>query len=257
MIELQDVRKSYGRHQAVSGISFTALPGRIVGLLGPNGAGKSTVLRMVLGLDAPDEGKALVEGVPYRSLRRPLHVVGAQFDGGGAHRGRTARAHLLWVARSNRISPSRIPLVLDIVGLSSVAKKRVGSFSLGMVQRLGIATALLGDPRILVLDEPTNGLDPDGVRWLRRLLLDCARSGKTVLLSSHLMGEVEAIADEIVVIVAGRVVEAGPTAELVGEHANLEDAYFSWVHGGSRQVQRESTPGDGIATDLRYGEGRP
>lgn len=231
MIQVESLSKSYGQKVAVSDVSFEAERGRVVGLLGPNGAGKTTTMRVILGLDAATSGRALVDGVPYRSHERPLTVVGAQFDGAGAHKGRTARAHLTWVAQSNGVSKGRIDEVLDMVGLSSVARKRVGGFSLGMSQRLGIATALLGDPGILVFDEPTNGLDPEGIRWIRKLFRDLADSGKTVLVSSHLMGEVEGVADDIVVMARGRVVCQGPTAKLVGPDRTLEDAYFLWTEG--------------------------
>lgn len=229
MIHIEHLNKRYGSHAAVVDVSLTAKAGAVTAFLGPNGAGKSTTLRMLLGLDTPDSGTALINGHPYRSLRAPMWTVGAQFDGSGAHKGRTANAHLTWVAQSNGIPRSRIPAVLDLVGLTGAARKRVGSYSLGMGQRLGIATALLGDPGIVILDEPTNGLDPDGIRWMRGLLRDLADEGRTVLVSSHLMNEVQHIADQIVVINSGRIIRAGDTSELVADYDDLESAYFDWT----------------------------
>lgn len=229
MITIDHLSKSYGRRPAIIDVSLTAQPGRVTAFLGPNGAGKSTTLRLLLGLDTPDGGTALVDGQQYRRLRAPLRTVGAQFDGSGAHRGRTARAHLAWVAQSNGIPRSRIPEVLEMVGLAGAARKRVGSYSLGMGQRLGIATALLGDPRIVILDEPTNGLDPEGIRWIRGLLRALAAEGRTVLVSSHLMNEVQHVADDVVVISEGRILRAGPTSDLVAGYPDLESAYFDWT----------------------------
>lgn len=236
MIQIDHLTKRYGSHEAVSDVTLTAEPCKVTAFLGPNGAGKSTTLRLLLGLDTADSGTALIAGQRYRSLRAPLWTVGAQFDGSGAHKGRTALAHLTWVAQSNGIPRSRIPTVLDLVGLRSAARKRVGSYSLGMGQRLGIATALLGDPRIVVLDEPTNGLDPDGIRWIRGLLRTLADEGRTVLVSSHLMNEVQHVADQIVVINAGRIIRAGDTTELVKGYPDLKNAYFAWT--GSTQEGR-------------------
>ena len=188
-------------------------------------------MRLILGLDTPTSGVALVAGCHYRSLLNPLTVVGAQFDGSGAHTGRTARAHLTWVALSNGIPRSRVREVLDLVGLSAVARKRIGRFSLGMAQRLGIATALLGDPEIVMFDEPMNGLDAEGIRWIRGLMRGLAGSGKTVLFSSHLMSEVESVANDLIVIARGTVLHNGATADLVTGHRNLEEAYFEWTEG--------------------------
>ena len=238
MITVYTLTKRYGRKTAITDVTFDAQPGRVTGLLGPNGAGKSTTMRLLLGLDTPTSGTALVTGRPYRTLPRPLTVVGAQFDGSGAHRGRTARAHLTWVALSNGIPRARVHEVLDLVGLSSVTRKRVGSFSLGMGQRLGIATALLGDPEVVVLDEPMNGLDAEGIRWIRGLLRGLADEGKTVLVSSHLMGEVEAIADDLVVIARGEVIRRGTTTDLVRGHGTLEEAYFVWTGGREDHLGR-------------------
>lgn len=229
MIQIDHLTKRFGRRTAVSDVSLVAVPGRVTALLGPNGAGKSTTLRALLGLTTPDEGAALIDGRPYRSLRMPLRTVGAQLDGSGAHRARTAAAHLAWIALANGIPRSRVPVVLDLVGLGDVGDRRVGTYSLGMGQRLGIAAALLGDPSILVLDEPTNGLDAEGIRWIRALIRSCADEGRTVLVSSHLMHEVQTIADRIVVIDDGRVIRAGDTDDLLTDHADLEHAYFSWL----------------------------
>jgi ABC-2 type transport system ATP-binding protein len=205
-IEIQNLRKRYGRTVAVDGLSFTVAPGRVTGFVGPNGAGKSTTMRVILGLDAPDEGSALVGGQPYQRLRCPLRQVGALLDAAAFHPGRRARDHLLWMAQSNGIPRRRVNEVLDLVGLASAARRRAGGFSLGMRQRLGIAGALLGDPPVLLFDEPVNGLDPEGIRWIRGLLRSLAAEGRAVLVSSHLMGELEGSADHLVVIGRGRLV---------------------------------------------------
>ncbi|TMR02177.1 ATP-binding cassette domain-containing protein [Actinomadura soli] len=203
-IEVRGVRKQYGRVLAVDGLSFTVPPGRVTGFAGPNGAGKSTTLRLILGLDAPDEGSALIGGRPYRGLRTPLREVGALLDAGAIHPGRRADDHLLWLAHSNGLPVRRVREVLEQVGLAQVARRRAGGFSLGMRQRLGIAAALLGDPPALMFDEPVNGLDPEGVHWIRGLLRGLAAQGRTVLVSSHLMSELEDTADHFVVVGRGR-----------------------------------------------------
>lgn len=227
MITIDGVCKIKGRTQILHDVTFVAQPGRVTGFLGPNGAGKTSTLRILLGLDRPQRGTAFVCGRPYRELDRPLRTVGALLDGSGAHRARTARAHLRWVAASNGLSGSRVDEVLQIVGLSADAGKRAGRFSLGMSRRLGLATALLGDPEVLILDEPVNGLDPAGIRWMRECLRGMAAQGRTVLLSSHLMGELAEIADDVVVIDRGRIVTQGGLAEVVGGHRTLEDAFFA------------------------------
>jgi ABC-2 type transport system ATP-binding protein len=227
VIDIHHLTKRYGRKLAVHDISFTVSPGRVTGFLGPNGAGKSSTLRVLLGLDAADSGSALIGGLPYPALRNPLRTVGSMLEGSGAHRSRTARAHLSWVARSNGIPKSRVDEVLEVVGLTDAANKRVGTYSLGMGQRLGLATALIGDPRVLVLDEPVNGLDPEGIRWIRRLLRSYAAEGRTVLLSSHLMSEMADTADDLVVINHGRVVAQGTLRDLTVGHASLEEAFFA------------------------------
>src|SRR5262245_47808299 len=187
MIQVNELTKRFGSRAAVDGLTFTVPPGRVTGFLGPNGAGKSTTLRMILGLDAPTSGAALVDGRQYSDLRRPLHKVGALLDANAVHGGRTAHDHLLAVAQSNRIRPERVRQVVDQVGLADVAGTRIRAFSLGMKQRLGIAVALLGDPEILIFDEPVNGLDPEGIRWVRELFRSLASEGRTVFVSSHLM----------------------------------------------------------------------
>ncbi|MFJ6455508.1 ABC transporter ATP-binding protein [Paenarthrobacter sp. NPDC091669] len=234
MIEIKNLSKKYGQSDGIIDVSLTAEPGKVTAFLGPNGAGKSTTFRLLLGLDRADSGSALIEGKPYQDLTAPMWTVGAQFDGSGAHKGRTAKAHLTWLAQSNGIPRSRIGEVLEVVGLSDAARKRVGAYSLGMGQRLGIAAALLGDPRIVVLDEPTNGLDPEGIRWIRGLLGTLASNGKTVLISSHLINEVQHVADHIVVISGGRIVQSGNVDDLVSGHHDLEAAYFDWTGSAAK-----------------------
>lgn len=226
MLKIDALTKRHGSRTVLTDVTFQTLPGRVTGFLGPNGAGKSSTLRILLGLDRPSTGTALVDGQPYRSLRDPLRTVGSMLDGSGAHRSRTARNHLAWVARSNGIATHRVRDVLEQVGLTDAGGMRVGKFSLGMGQRLGLAAALLGEPDALVLDEPVNGLDPEGIRWMRGLLRGHADAGGTVLLSSHLMSEVAEIADDLVIITAGRVVKTGPVAEVTAGYATLEDAFF-------------------------------
>ena len=231
MLMIDGLTKRRGPHTVLSDVTFQALPGRVTGFLGPNGAGKSSTLRILLGLDRPTGGTALIDGRPYRTLRDPLRTVGSMLDGSGAHRSRTARNHLAWVARSNGIPAHRVGAVLEQVGLADAGRTRVSTFSLGMGQRLGLATALLGEPGTLVLDEPVNGLDPEGIRWIRGLLRQHADAGGTVLLSSHLMSEVAEIADDLVVIASGRIVAAGPLAEVTAGYTTLEDAFFGLTGG--------------------------
>ncbi|RKR91035.1 ABC-2 type transport system ATP-binding protein [Micromonospora pisi] len=215
MITLTGLTKRFGAATAVDNLTLEIAPGRVTGFLGPNGAGKSTTMRMVLGLDRPDAGTALVDGEAYASLRHPLRRVGALLDAKAVHPGRTARAHLLAMARSNGIPARRVDEVLATVGLTGVAGKRAGTFSLGMGQRLGIAGALLGDPGVLMFDEPVNGLDPDGVRWIRQLMRTLAAEGRTVFVSSHLMSEMQLTADQLVVIGKGRLIVDAPVAEVI------------------------------------------
>jgi ABC-2 type transport system ATP-binding protein len=211
----------------VDDLSFKVEPGHVTGFLGPNGAGKSTTMRLILGLDAPTSGQALVNGRRYTSLSRPMHEVGALLDAGAVHGGRSAYNHLACLARTNDISATRVAEVLEQVGLSGVARKRIGGFSLGMKQRLGIAAALLGDPGVLMFDEPVNGLDPDGVRWIRDLIRSLAIDGRTILLSSHLMSEMALTAERIVLIGRGRLIAEATVAELTTRYPSLEDAYMA------------------------------
>ncbi|SDT49688.1 ABC transporter ATP-binding protein [Actinoplanes derwentensis] len=231
MISIDGLTRVRGRTRILHEVTFSARPGRVTGFLGPNGAGKTSTLRLLLGLDRPQVGTALIDGRPYAAWDRPLIVAGALLDGSGAHRSRTARAHLRWVAASNGLSRARVDQVLEIVGLTADAGRRAGKFSLGMSRRLGLATALLGDPRVLILDEPINGLDPAGIRWMRTFLRDSAAQGRTVLLSSHLMGELAETADDVVIIDGGRVVAGGTLAEVVARHPTLEDAFLAYTAG--------------------------
>ena len=219
-IEADGLTKRYGRTVAVDRLSFGVAAGRVTGFVGPNGAGKSTTMRLILGLDAPDAGEVRVGGRRYRDLRAPLREVGALLDAGATHPGRRARNHLLWLARSNRLPSGRVDEVLALVGLSDAARKRTGGFSLGMAQRLGIAAAMLGDPPVLMFDEPVNGLDPDGIRWIRVFLRSLAAEGRAVLVSSHLMGELEGIADELVVIGRGRLIAQTSVGELLAARSD-------------------------------------
>lgn len=214
-IEVRSLTKKYGSTYAVRDVSFQVAPGRVTGFLGPNGAGKSTTMRSIVGLDRPTAGEALVAGRRYAKLPAPLREVGTLLDGRSAHKARTAYNHLRAVAATHAIHRSRIDEVMDLAGLSSVASKRVGGFSLGMGQRLGIAVALLGDPHTLVLDEPVNGLDPDGVTWIRNLLSALAAEGRTVFLSSHLLSELALIAEQVIVIGRGRIIADASLASLV------------------------------------------
>jgi ABC-2 type transport system ATP-binding protein len=213
MIEASDLTKRYGERVAVDHVSFTVRPGVVTGFLGPNGAGKSTTMRMILGLDRPTHGLVTVAGLTYDRLAAPLHQVGALLDAKAIDGTRTARAHLGWLARAGGIGTRRVAEVLDLVGLSEVADRRTGGFSLGMSQRLGMAAALLGDPPVLLFDEPVNGLDPEGIRWARTLMRSCAAEGRTVLVSSHLMSEMEATADRVLVIGRGRLLADMTMAE--------------------------------------------
>jgi ABC-2 type transport system ATP-binding protein len=228
-VEARGLIKRFGATTAVDRLSFRVEPGRVTGFLGPNGAGKTTTLRMILGLDTPNAGQALVGKSPYRDLRWPARLVGALLDPAAVHPGRRARDHLAWLAASNQLPAGRVGEVLGLTGLDGVAARRVGSFSLGMRQRLGIAAALLGDPGVLLLDEPVNGLDPEGVLWVRTLMRSLAAEGRTVLLSSHLMSEMALTADHLIVIGRGRLLADADVSEFVhtaGPGASLEDAYM-------------------------------
>jgi ABC-2 type transport system ATP-binding protein len=238
MIEAIGLSKRYGDTLAVDDLSFTVPAGQVTGFLGPNGAGKSTTMRMILGLDAPTSGSVTVNGQPYTGYRRPLFAVGALLEAKAVHGGRSARDHLRCLALSNGIGKTRVGQVLDQVGLGSVARKRVGGFSLGMAQRLGIAAALLGDPAVLMFDEPVNGLDPEGVLWIRTLLKALAAEGRTVFLSSHLMSEMALTADRLLVIGRGRLLAQTSVGDFVG--------------GGSGNFVRvRSSERDALATLLR------
>ncbi len=231
MIEVKRLTKRYGGGLAVDGLSFRVEAGCVTGFLGPNGAGKSTTMRVILGLDAPDSGTALVNGRRYAELRYPLREVGALLDATAVHGGRTALAHLRWLAGSNGIGLARVVWVLERVGLAGVARREIGGFSLGMMQRLGIAAALLGDPGVLIFDEPVNGLDTQGIRWVRELMRSLAAEGRTVLISSHLMSEMELTADRLVIIGRGRLLAEAPTREFAAGRASLEDAYLNLTEG--------------------------
>ncbi len=219
MIEALHLTKRYGDTIAVDDVAFVVRPGRVTGFLGPNGAGKSTTMRMILGLDAPSAGSVLVNGRSYREINDPLRSVGALLDAKAIVGGRSAANHLTWLADSNGIDRRRVGEVLDIVGLGEVAAQRVGSFSLGMSQRLGIAAALLGDPGTLIFDEPINGLDPDGIVWIRNLMKRLASEGRTVFLSSHLMSEMAQTADHLLVIAQGRIIADAGTEEFINQNA--------------------------------------
>ncbi|AZA10630.1 ABC transporter ATP-binding protein [Corynebacterium gerontici] len=222
MIRVRGLSKQFGKILAVDDLSFDVEPGKITGFLGPNGAGKTTTMRMILGLDRPTSGSATIDGQAFRELRAPLHTVGALLDAKAVHPNRSARNHLLWIAQSNGIPSKRVDEVLELVGLSSVAKKRAGSFSLGMGQRLGLATALLGDPKVLLLDEPVNGLDPEGIRWVREFLRWLAGEGRTVLVSSHLLSEMALTADHLLVIGKGKLVANASTKDFIAEHSQAQ-----------------------------------
>jgi ABC-2 type transport system ATP-binding protein len=232
MIQAHGLTKRYGATTAVSDFSFTVRPGVVTGFLGPNGAGKSTTIRMILGLDRPTSGSVTVNGRPYARHQAPLREVGALLEARSAHTGRTARSHLRALAATTGIPFRRVDEVIEIVGLSTVARRRAGKFSLGMSQRLGIAAALLGDPATLILDEPVNGLDPDGVLWVRGLLRDMAAEGRTVFLSSHLISEMSLTADRLIIIGRGRLLADASVAELTsGGQRTLEAAFMELTHG--------------------------
>ncbi|MEO6201519.1 MAG: ATP-binding cassette domain-containing protein [Cryobacterium sp.] len=216
MIQAQSLTKQYGTKTAVDAVDFTVQSGKVTGFLGPNGAGKSTTMRMIVGLSRPSAGSVTVNGKHYREHAAPLREVGVLLDAKAVHTGRSAYNHLLAMAATHGISASRVREVIELTGLKSVARKRVGGFSLGMGQRLGIAAALLGDPATLILDEPINGLDPEGVQWVRRLVRHFAAEGRTVLLSSHLMSEMALTADHLIVLGRGRVIADAPVADIVG-----------------------------------------
>ncbi|MFL6172243.1 MAG: ABC transporter ATP-binding protein [Marmoricola sp.] len=241
MIEAQHLTKTYGEKTAVDDLSFTVRPGIVTGFLGPNGAGKSTTMRMIVGLDAPDRGSVTVNGRPFAEHQAPLDEVGVLLEARAVHTGRSARNHLRAMAATSGIGRRRVDEVIDLVGLRDVAGKHAGGFSLGMGQRLGIASALLGDPATVMLDEPVNGLDPEGIRWIRKLLKDLAAEGRTVFVSSHLMSEMAVTADHLIVVGRGRLIKDEP----------IEDFISS---ASSRSVHVRS-PQDGELRDLLVGPG--
>jgi ABC-2 type transport system ATP-binding protein len=245
MIEAKNLTKRYRSGYAVQDLTFTVRPGIVTGFLGPNGAGKSTTMRLILGLDTPTRGSVTVHGKPYATYRAPLREVGALLDARATHPARSAYHHLLALAQSNGIPRARVLDVIDIVGLAAVAKRRVGRFSLGMEQRLGIATALLGDPRTLILDEPLNGLDTEGIRWVRRLLRELADDGRAVFISSHLMTEMALTADHVIVIGRGQVVADTSLAGLLAEsgRGSLEEAFVD-LTGDAAEFRSPITGGD-------------
>ncbi|MDQ6697267.1 MAG: ABC transporter ATP-binding protein [Actinomycetota bacterium] len=229
MIELRSVTKRYGDTVAVDDLTLDIPAGQVTGFLGPNGAGKSTTMRMIIGLDRPTKGTVSVNGRDYQQMRFPLREVGALLEAKAIHPGRSARNHLRWLADSNAIPRRRVDEVLEQVGLASVARKRSGNFSLGMGQRLGIAAALLGDPSVLLLDEPVNGLDPEGILWVRNLLRSLAREGRTVFVSSHLMSEMALTADHLIVVGRGRLIASGSVAEIT-RHSSGNNVRVSSPH---------------------------
>jgi ABC-2 type transport system ATP-binding protein len=251
MIDVEHVTKRYGEKVAVDDLTFTVKPGIVTGFLGPNGAGKSTTMRMILGLDAPTSGRVEVNGKAYRNLAAPMHEIGAMLEARAIHTGRSAYNHLLAMAQTHGIPRSRVDEVIDLVGLSTVARKRAGGFSLGMGQRLGIASALLGDPQTVILDEPANGLDPEGILWIRTLLKQLASEGRTVFLSSHLMSEMAQTAEHLVIVGRGRVI-ADTTVEEVVSHASVG----ATVHVRSPQAAalRDALAGDGVRIQSRERE---
>jgi ABC-2 type transport system ATP-binding protein len=264
MIEVRDLTKRYGDKVAVDHLSFTVEPGRVTGFLGPNGAGKSTTMRLILGLDHPASGTATIDGKPYRDLAQPLRTVGALLEAKSVHGGRTARNHLLFLAQTQGLPRARVDEVLGLVGLREVADKRAGSFSLGMGQRLGIAAALLGDPEMLLLDEPVNGLDPEGVLWVRNLMKQLAAEGRTVLVSSHLMNEMAVTADHLIVIGRGRLIVQSSTEDVIARSADqsvrvrtpdatrladlITAAGGSVVHGGTAADEPAAANGKDLLT---------
>jgi ABC-2 type transport system ATP-binding protein len=243
MIDVEHVTKRYGEKVAVDDLTFTVKPGIVTGFLGPNGAGKSTTMRMILGLDAPTSGRVEVNGKAYRDLAAPMHEIGAMLEARAIHTGRSAYNHLLAMAQTHGIPRSRVDEVIDLVGLSTVARKRAGGFSLGMGQRLGIASALLGDPATVILDEPANGLDPEGILWIRNLLKGLAADGRTVFLSSHLMSEIAQTAEHLVVVGRGRLIADTTVADIVAQASH--DAAVR-VRTPDAAALRDLLAGDGV-----------
>lgn len=244
-IDVTGLRKRFGRTQALDGITFTVAPGTVTGFVGPNGAGKSTTMRVILGLDSVDEGTATIGGRPYVSLKHPMRQVGSLLDAGALQPSRSGRNHLLWIARSQRLPTRRVDEVIELVGLGLAARRQAGGYSLGMRQRLGIAAAMLGDPPTLIMDEPFNGMDPEGIIWMRGFLRELAAEGRAVLVSSHLLSELPDVADHVVVIGCGRVLADATIAELTAGPSSLEDVYVrlttgavEYRSGGEREQRR-------------------
>ena len=229
MIKVNGLSKHYGSVRAVDDLTFSVSPGVVTGFLGPNGAGKSTTMRMIVGLDRPTAGTALIDGKRYSELKHPIREVGTLLDAKAVHPNRSAANHLKWVAQSNGVPTARVEEVLDLVGLTQVAGKKAGGFSLGMGQRLGLATALLGDPKTLILDEPVNGLDPEGIRWVRTLLQNLAAEGRTVLVSSHLLSEMSQTAEQLIVIGRGKLVSHSSTYDFI-KHSSTSSVVVRTTH---------------------------
>jgi ABC-2 type transport system ATP-binding protein len=259
MIEAHDLTKSYGSKVAVDHLSFTVQAGRVTGFLGPNGAGKSTTMRLILGLDRPSSGVATIDGKPYTEMVDPLRTVGALLEAKSVHPGRSARNHLLFLAQSQGLPARRVDEVLDLVGLRDVARKRAGGFSLGMSQRLGIAAAMLGNPDVLLLDEPVNGLDPEGVLWIRNLMKYLASEGRTIFVSSHLMNEMAVTADYLIVIGRGRLIAADTTADVISRSS--EQSVRVKTPDAARLTAAIQAEGGTVTTESRSpqqeGDGEP
>jgi len=241
MIEIRHITKRFGGQIAVDDLSFDVHPGRVTGFLGPNGSGKSTTMRCMLDLDRVERGSTTFDGSAYSDIERPLFKIGALLDAGYVHPARSGRNHLRWMSASNGIDPARVDVVLDLVGMAAVANRKVKSYSLGMRQRLGLAGVLLGDPHTIILDEPANGLDPEGVRWIRDVLVSLARQGRTILVSSHLLSEISLMADDLIVIGRGRLIEEGPVESFINRYAQR------WV--------RVRTPQPAVFADVLYRSG--
>ena len=263
MIVVDRLTKTYGSKKAVDDLSFTVTPGRVTGFLGPNGSGKSTTMRCMLGLDVADTGSVTFDGKKYSELNQPLTHVGSLLDAGDAHKGRSARNHLRWIAMTHGFPESRVDEVLQQVGMSDVAKTKVGKFSLGMRQRLGLAVALLGNPQTVILDEPANGLDPEGIRWTREVMRSLADAGRSVLVSSHQLVELSLVADDLIVIGQGKLISAGPISQFMTQHAKSWvrvvspqfDALASLVIAQGGTVERTNDGGDfHSVTAIQVGE---
>ena len=263
MIVVDRLTKTYGSKKAVDDLSFTVSPGRVTGFLGPNGSGKSTTMRCMLGLDVADTGSVTFDGKKYSELNQPLTHVGSLLDAGDAHKGRSARNHLRWIAMTHGFPESRVDEVLQQVGMSDVAKTKVGKFSLGMRQRLGLAVALLGNPQTVILDEPANGLDPEGIRWTREVMRSLADAGRSVLVSSHQLVELSLVADDLIVIGQGKLISAGPISQFMTQHAKSWvrvvspqfDALASLVIAQGGTVERTNDGGDfHSVTAIQVGE---